>query len=241
MNFHHPHPSIFHVDQTPPPQRPPTRRTPNMPRESLFTDSIVQRAALDWRGQDPDLPECASLKAVPAILSQFPTIPPGRVFVFYGHAHSLLLPHPANPTQGTLWTPDLAGGGTLRLVFSRADQPAQQVHLEYHAYAQQGEVDLDAPESWLGTDFNPTTIPTGNNVLPATIADPETGEIDDLPSSSPRILIAANRMGLHLLPELARQAGLPNGDLFSDRTLRAIKDGDGHVTRSQSAAYLPAA
>src|SRR5260370_33102943 len=132
MNFHHPHPSIFHVDQTPPPQRPPTRRTPNMPRESLFTDSIVQRAALDWRGQDPDLTECASLQAVTAILSQFPTIPPGRVFVFYGHAHSLLLPHPANPTQATLWTPARPGAAPLRLVFPRPAQPPAQVHPHHH-------------------------------------------------------------------------------------------------------------
>ena len=56
----------------------------------------------------------------------------------------------------------------------------------------------------------------------------------------PRFLITANRMGLYLLPELARQAGLTNRDLLRDRTLQAIKDGDVHVTRSQWAAYLPA-
>ncbi len=47
-------------------------------------------------------------------------------------------------------------------------------------------------------------------------------------------------MGFDLLGRLARQAGLTNGDLFSDRTLRAIKHGDVHVTRGQWAAYLPA-
>src|SRR5260370_9771254 len=102
MNFHHPHPSIFHVDQTPPPQRPPTRRTPNMPRESLITDSIVQRAALDWRGQDPDLTECASLQAVTAILSQFPTIPPGRVFVFFIIHHPQYYPLLSNTYHHSL-------------------------------------------------------------------------------------------------------------------------------------------
>ena len=117
-----------------------------MPRESLITNSIVQRVALDWRGQDPSLTGYASLQAVTAILAQFPSLPAGRVFVIYGHAHELVLPHPANPDQGTRWTPDLAGGGKLKLVLSRVDQPAQQVHLEYHAYAQQGEVDLDEPE-----------------------------------------------------------------------------------------------
>ena len=152
----------------------------------------------------------------------------------------MLLPHPANPEQGTRWTPNLAGGGKLELVLARVDEPAQQVRVEYHAYADQGRISLDEPKSWLVADFNPTTILTGNNLLPATIADPETGEIDEVPSSSPRFLITVYRMGLHLLPQLARQAGLTNGELFSDRTLRAIKHGDVHVVRSQWAAYLPA-
>jgi hypothetical protein len=145
----------------------------------------------------------------------------------------LLLPHPANPQQGTRWTPNLAGGG------NRVDQPAQQVHVAYHAYAEQGRISLDEPTSWLVADFNPTTVVTGNNLLPATIADPQTGEIDEVPSSSPRFLITAHRMGLDLLPQLARQAGLINGELFSRQTLRAIKDGDVHVVRSQWAAFLP--
>jgi hypothetical protein len=212
-----------------------------MAAESLVTDSIVQRVALDWRGQDASLTGSTSLDTVTAILAQFPDIPAGRIFVIYGCAHQLVLPHPANPQQGTQWTPIRSGGGKLELVLARVDQPAQRVHLEYTAYAEQKEIGVDEPTSWLSVDFNPTTIPTGNNVLPVTIADPVTGEIDEIPSSSPRFLIAANRMALHLLPELARQAGLTNGDLFSDRTLQAIKDGDVHVTRSQWASYMPAA
>jgi hypothetical protein len=212
-----------------------------MPRESLVTDTMVQRVALDWRGQEANLSGSSSLEAVTAILAQFLNLPAGRVFVIYGCAHELVLPHPANPKQGTQWTPIRSGGGTLKLVLARVDEPAQRVHLEYTAYAEQGEIGVDEPTSWLGVGFNPTTIPIGNNVLPVTIADPATGEFDEMPSSLPSFLIAANRMGLHLLPELARQAGLTNGDLFSDRTLQAIKDGDVHVTRCQWAGYLPAA
>jgi hypothetical protein len=94
--------------------------------------------------------------------------------------------------------------------------------------------------SWLVADYNPTTISTGNNVLPVTLADPETGEIDDIPSSQPRFLIAAYRMGFDLLGQLAQQAGLISGELFSPRTLWAIQRGDVHVARSQWAGYLPA-
>jgi hypothetical protein len=210
-----------------------------MPRESLITDSIAQRVALDWRGQDANLTGSTSLEAVTAVLAQFPHLPAGRVFVIYGRAHELVLPHPANPDQGTQWLPKQSGGGTLKLVLARVDEPAQRIYLEYSAYAQQGPVELDEPEAFLAAVFTPTTILVGNNVLPAAIADPETGEFDEIPSSSPRLLIATNRMGFNLLPELARQAGLTNGDLFSARTLRAIKYGDVHVTRSQWAAYLP--
>jgi hypothetical protein len=210
-----------------------------MAQESLICDSIVERVALDWRGQDLHLSRPTYLQVVTAVLAQFARLPPGTVFIVYGRAHQLILPHPANPQRGTRWTPNMAGGGKLDLVLSRVDQPAQWVHLAYHAYAEQGEIGIDGPTSWLVADVNPTTTLTGNNLLPATIADPQTGEIDELPSSSPRFLRAAYRLGLSLLPDLAQQAGLIRGQLFSRQTLQAIQDGDVRVVRTQWAAYLP--
>jgi hypothetical protein len=219
-----------------------------MAQESVVSDTIVVRVALDWRGSDlsltrttgPSLARLTSLRAVAAVLAQFPRLPAGSVFVIYGRAHELLLPHPANPDQGTRWTPKLSGGGTLELVLARVDAPAQRVCLRYEAYPYQGQVGLDEPESWLVADFNPTTILTGNNLYPAIIADPETGEIDEVPSSSPRFLVSAYRMGFGLLEQLAQQARLTKGKLFSSRTWQAMADGDVHVVRSQYAAYLPA-
>jgi hypothetical protein len=120
------------------------------------------------------------------------------------------------------------------------DEPAQRVYLRYEVYPDQGTVGLKEPESWLVAEFNPTTILAGNNLLPAILADPDTGEIDELPSSWPNFLITVYRMAFELLGQLAQQAGLITGELFSLRTLRAIKDGDVHVVRSQWAAYLPA-
>jgi hypothetical protein len=181
----------------------------------------------------------ASLQHVTAILSAFPRLAAGTIFVIFGRAHQLLLPHPANPDQGTQWIPKLSGGGTLQLVLSRVDQPAQRVCLRYEVYPEQRRINVADPESWLVADYNPTTILAGNNVLPVTIADPETGEIDEIPSSSPHFLITVNRLGFVLLGQLARQAGLTSGALFSPQTLRAIKEGNVHVTRSQWAGYLP--
>ena len=110
----------------------------------------------------------------------------------------------------------------------------------YEVYPEQGQIGLDDPTSWLVADFNPTTILTGNNVLPATVADPETGEFTEIPSSQPSFLITAYRMGFDLLGQLAEQAGLVSGDLISLRTWQAIEDGDVHVARGQWAGYLPA-
>ena len=166
-------------------------------------------------------------------------LPDDSIFVIYGRAHKLILSHEADPENGTQWVPKSSGGGKLKLVLSREDEPAQQVHLEYEAYAYQGPVGTEEPASWLFAEFNPTTILTGNNVFPATIADPETGEINEIPSSQPRFLMTAYRMGFHLLEQLAQQAALIKGKLFSRRTWQAIEDGDVHVIRSQWCAYLP--
>ena len=72
-------------------------RTRTMPKESLITDSIVQRVALDWRGQEVSLNGSTSLQTVTDVLAAFPRLPPDSVFVIYGRAHRLILPHPANP------------------------------------------------------------------------------------------------------------------------------------------------
>jgi hypothetical protein len=181
-----------------------------------------------------------SLQHVTAILSAFPRLAASTIFIIYGRAHQLVLPHPANPDQGTQWIPKLSGGGTLELVLSRVDEPAQRVCLRYEVYPEQGIINVADPESWLVADYNPTTILAGNNVLPVTIADAETGEIDEIPSSSPHFLITVHRLGFVLLGQLAQQAGLTSGAVFSPRTLQAIQDGDVHVSRSQWAGYLPA-
>jgi hypothetical protein len=149
-----------------------------MAKECVVTDTIVLRVALDWLDPDPSAPRLTSLQSVTAILSAFPRLAPDTIFIIFGRAHQLVLPHRANPDQGTQWIPNLSDGGTLELVLSRVDEPAQRVWLRYDVYREQGRIDLADPESWLAADYNPTTILAGNNVLPVTIADAETGEID---------------------------------------------------------------
>ncbi len=98
-----------------------------MAKEFVVSDTIVLRVPLDWRESGPSLARLPSLRAVADVLAQFPRLKPGTVFVLYGRAHYLILPHPANPDQGTQSTPKLSGGGTLQLVLARVDEPAQRV------------------------------------------------------------------------------------------------------------------
>jgi hypothetical protein len=209
-------------------------------KECVVTDTIVLRVALDWRDPHPSVPRFTSLQHLTAILSAFPRLATGTIFIIYGRAHQLVLPHPAEPDQGTQWIPKLSGSGTLELILSRVDVPAQRAYLRYEVYREQGTISVADPDSWLVADYNPTTILAGNNVLPVTIADAETGEFEELPSSSPHFLITAYRIGFELLGQLAQQAGLIAGELFSAQTLQAIQNGEVHVTRSQWASYLPA-
>ena len=102
-----------------------------MAKEFVVPDHIVLRVALDWRESCPSLARLTSLRAVADVLAQFPRLAAGTVFLLYGRAHSLVLPHPANPDQGTQWIPKLSGGGTLKFVLARVDEPAQRVSFRY--------------------------------------------------------------------------------------------------------------
>ena len=128
-----------------------------MPQELVVTDPIALRVALDWREPSPHLARLPSLRAVTGVLAQFPRLAANSVFVIHGRAHQLVLPHPANPDQGTQWTPKLSGGGELLLVLARIDEPAQRVCLRFEVYPEQRTVALDQPEAWLVTEVNPTT------------------------------------------------------------------------------------
>ena len=178
-----------------------------MAQEFVVTDTIVLRVALDWQEQGPTRAPLPSLRAVTGVLAQFPRLKPGTVFLLSGRAHRLLHPHPANPDQGTQWIPKLSEGGTLKLVLARADQPAQRVELRYEVYRDQGVVRLQQPASWLVAEFNPTTIFSGNNILPVTLADPETGEVDELPV----VVAALPHQGLPHGVRTARAAGPASG------------------------------
>ena len=114
------------------------------------------------------------------------------------------------------------------------DEPAQRVMLSYQLVR-----GAAGASGWLNCTFNPTTILAGNNVHPATIANPKTGEICAYPSSQPRVMEQVYRLGLDVLEELYQQATCTSGPLFHPNTAAAIKAGEFRLIRAQWCAYIP--
>ncbi len=159
-----------------------------------------------------------------------------RLFIIFGRAHKVVPTRPADSSKGTLWRPTPGGGGEAQIVLARVDEPTQQVRLSYKLVMAAGE---DAESGWLTAEFNPTTILAGNNVHPATIADPETGEVSPYPSSDLTVMRQMHRLGFNLLAELRQQAMGTKHSLFRRNTISAIDSGHFHIIRAQWRAYLP--
>jgi hypothetical protein len=157
-----------------------------------------------------------------------------HVFIIYGRAHRFVRSRPRHPSKGTFWRPAADGGGEAQIVLALVEEPAQRVMLRYQLVRAAA-----GASGWLNCTFSPTTILAGNNVHPATIANPKTGEICAYPSSQPGVMEQVYRLGLDVLEELYQQATIPNGPLFHPNTAAAIKAGEFRLIRAQWCAYIP--
>jgi hypothetical protein len=157
-----------------------------------------------------------------------------HVFIIYGRAHRVLPPRPGDSSKGTFWRPASDGGGEAQIVLSLVEEPAQRVMLSYQLVRAAA-----GGSGWLTCTFNPTTILAGNNVHPATIANPKTGEICAYPSSQPGVMKQVYRLGLDVLEELYQQATGTSGPLFHPKTAAALKAGEFRLICAQWFVYLP--
>jgi hypothetical protein len=157
-----------------------------------------------------------------------------HIFIIYGRAHRVLPPRPGDSSKGTFWRPASDGGGDAQIVLVLVEEPTQRVVLRYQLLQAAA-----GASGWLTCTFNPTTILAGNNVHPATIANPKTGEICAYPSSQPRVMKQVYRLGLDMLEELYQQATSSSGALFHPKTAAAIKAGEFRLIRAQWCVYLP--
>ena len=70
-------------------------------------------------------------------------------------------------------------------------------------------------------------------------ANPEDGVIPKFPSSTPRVMMIANRVLFKLLETISQQVAGVDDDLFGELTAKAVVRGDFTIVRSQSCCYFP--
>jgi hypothetical protein len=201
--------------------------------ECLITDSIVASIPIEClaKSQDPCTGDREAVRIVKCLQRICDPQHP-LTFVLYGRAHDVV----HTPIDNTRCLVTADGGCEAIIVLAPVHQPAQRVCLQYKINMGISQV-IGSAE--LTAEFNPTTILAGNNISPATLADPETGEIRLSPSSDPRLMRTTFRRGFIVLEEMYRQAINSRGSLFGCRSRELIWNGDIHIIRAQWAAYLP--
>jgi hypothetical protein len=211
-----------------------------MTKESLLYDSTVASIQIDYsvfkeRGSDAKNNEYSRIvSAFEAVCN--PHKPP--LFILNGRAHQGLASYDGR--NFCQWSPTAGGGGIAKIVIHPEDEPAQHILLKY-TLAVSKENNGDARRAWLNVEFSPTSLLTGNNILPVTIEDSTTGGWVDHPSSSLKVMQEIYRLGFNVLEQMAQQINKSTTPLYSKATRKLIRSGRFHLTRSQWCAYLPTA
>ncbi len=208
-----------------------------MPKETLINEPVVASIIVDCsgRGEAPGSTS-SEFDRISAGLQAICDPSQDHLFMILGRAHKVVPTRPADRSKGTSWRPGADGGGEAQIVLYRVDQPAQRVRLDYKLVRAAGD---GSTSGWLTADCNPTTILAGNNVHPATIADPEIGDIRAYPSSDLTVMRKMHRLGFNLLEDLCQQVMSADRPLFHPDTRALIDSGAIHLIRVQWCAYLP--
>jgi len=222
-----------------------TMRNNETPRdtESLIAETLTVRLALGasnalpYLGKDEYDPPKSEADKIQDFLEVACNASEDTVFNFRGRAFKFVKPHPANPGQGTQLLSSRAGAKcAAQIVFAPVDEPSQHIAVRY-ALVPNSKPEVGGPEFFLEAQGNPTTILVGNNVLPVTVTDPETGEVADLPSSAPHAVATLNRVLFEFLKALYEQMTVFDDGLFSAATAQAISRGDFTLVRIQWCCY----
>jgi len=140
-----------------------------MLKETLINEPITASIVVDCsdRGEHPNA-ERSEFTRISEGLGLICDPRRNHVFILYGRAHRVVRSRPRHPSKGTFWRP-ASDGAEKRKSCSRSwRNPPSGYQLVRAAAGASG---------WLNCTFSPTTILAGNNVHPATIANPKTGEI----------------------------------------------------------------
>jgi hypothetical protein len=201
----------------------------------LITETIYLRLGLDRPAAGSMGQEAANIERA---LHRLCALSAGTTVIVRGRAMRVVGPDPSQPEHGTCVLPPRQGTRiNVQIVVEPVDKPRQWISLRF-AILENWKKAPGAPEWLLEVEFNPTTLENGNNVLPATIPDPETGVLPRFPSSSPLVMQALNRSGFYFLDEVAKQTGDGDQALFRADTRRAIDRGYFEIVRAQFCSYF---
>ena len=162
----------------------------------------------------------------------------GFQFQWQGRPHQFVWPDPANPGNGTQLLTTRPGALIgAHIVVEPVDNEGQHIYVKY-ALVKNGKYVDGEPRVFLECERNPTTLLTGNNVLPVTVRDAKTCIERAYPSSSHGAMMTVNRALFVFLEQLAQQVTDSEVDLFGPETQRSIASGDFAVVHIQWCCYF---
>ena len=138
----------------------------------------------------------------------------------------------------------LAAPGAERaaqIVLAPDDEEKQNQHIfTKFAVVPNGKPAPGKPPFFLECEGNPTTLMTGNNVLPVTSRNPKTKAVERYPSSAHNVMTTLNRLLFRFLEDIATQITGSDAGLAEPETLQAIDSGDFAIVHIQWCCYLQA-
>jgi hypothetical protein len=178
-------------------------------------------------------------KRIADALQAICAVPPDTVVMWGGRQHKFIPQNFANAGKGTQLIGRPGSERAAQIVIAPVDQPEQHIFTKF-AVVPNGKWAPGKPRFFLECEGNPTTLLTGNNILPVTTWNPLTEAFEPHPSSAPRVMITLNRVLFRYLEDIAAQITGNDAGLFEQQTRRAIKGGDFVIVHNQWCCYFRA-
>ena len=153
-----------------------------MPKEKLIFEPVVLSIPVNYPElTDPVDNQTSEGARIRVFFSDIVALDPTFPLLVSGRAHGVLPGSSAGGDSRSFCNLRTDGGCEGRIVLAPLPPGNRSLRLTLNFKLVKGQGD----QGWLTLSFNSTTIIAGDNVHPASLPDPETGEIVGWPSSSP--------------------------------------------------------
>ena len=207
-----------------------------MPREKLIFEPVLLDIPVNYPElTDPIDSQASEGARIRAFFSDIVDLDPAFPLILSGRAHGVLPGSSAVGDSRSLCNLGTDGGCEGRIVLAPLAPGNRSLRITLEFWLIKGQGD----QGWLRLSFNPTTIIARDNVHPASLPDPDTGEIVGWPSSSLTVVGLFFRLGYFLVESLFRQMTGSKQPLFEPATWARIQAGAVKILHTQNCAYLP--